>query len=118
MTLPSRHPRPLYSVPTPKGQEAANAQAQLHADADTGRRGHGIEDQVLAALEEAARASQPAPGYRALAVRLGRTDRPIRSALAKLESQGRIRRITTSVGNHYEISTLGHIDGRFVLGDR
>jgi hypothetical protein len=56
MTLPSRHPRPLYSAPAPQGQEGANAQAQLHADADTGRRGHGIEDQVLAALEEAARA--------------------------------------------------------------
>ncbi|MGL4962670.1 MAG: hypothetical protein ACRC67_15670 [Inquilinus sp.] len=107
MTLPSRHPRPLYSAAAPQGQEGAHTQAQLQAGALTGRRGHGIEDQVFAVLEEAARASQPAPGYRTLAARLGRTDRPIRSALAKLESQGRIRRIATRVGNRYEIPALG-----------
>ena len=50
-----------------------------------GRRGHGIEDQVLAALEEAAWGAAGA-GLPRLAARLGRTDRPIRSALVKLES--------------------------------
>ncbi len=108
MTLPSRHPRRLYSAPALQGQEGAYTQPQ--ADADIDRQGHGIEDQVLAALEEAAQASQPAPSYRALAARIGRTtDRPIRSALAKLESQGRIRRIATPVGNRYEIPALGLI---------
>ncbi len=107
MTSPSRHPRPLYSAAAPQGQEEAHTQTQLRAGVAIGRRGLGIEDQVLAVLEEAAKASQPAPGYRALAARLGRTDRPIRSALAKLESQGRIRRITTPVGNRYEIPVLG-----------
>jgi hypothetical protein len=107
MTLPSRHPQGLYSAPALQGQEGAHTQ---QADAENSRQDHGIEDQVLAALEEAARASQSAPGYRVLATRLGRTtDRPIRSALAKLESQGRIRRIATPVGNRYEIPALGLI---------